>query len=759
MRKIYLLFMLLNAGGISGQDYYWVGNSGNWSDLNHWATSSGGDEFHDELPGPENNVYFDENSFTESNQIVTIDLDEVFCHDLDATGAQFNPQLQGQVYTDAMFIHGDLILPEYFGRNLKAVYLMNEVSAEIYTGGINLGSTTFFNTAGPGEYLLMDSLAVANLYLGSGTFISNNHPVNVFSRVYGHIGINHAADFGMSNVYADLWNMNSDIDLNMENATLFYGSPDNIFNEFHGGGFQYHRVVFDGYVELEGDNQYDIFEALPGAELSIEAGSVQIADQFILEGTSGSAIVISSDESGVQATFSQSNGTVDADYLVLSDNNATGGAIFNANESVDLGNNSGWNITITIPQDFYWVGGSGSWSDLSHWATTSGGNIFHETLPSAVDQVFFDANSFSSASDTINLNNGVHSCANFSMTEVPEGVSLVQGNEGVLNVYGDFMVDENPMLRFNQINMQSNSAAEIETAGNYLGNQAELQLTGGGNYQLTSPINLRSLRMESCNFNSNGHSILADFEVVILSGFSGVVDISGSQIETRIFSHSLDPEEISLENTSFVISSSFSANGLEIDQLTLEGSSGEVVSVFGSFSVQELTVLPGSVIELRSEFTVTVEDVSLEGTAEDPITIQSSVSGTAAYLSKEEGEVHGYYLILKDNYAVGGADFYAHESTILSNVEGWNILSGINDSSMADSFMLYPNPAIDKVWLNAAPNSEVVISDMAGSIHQRFTTNASTQLVAVDQLAAGQYFVSIIAQDQSRAMLRLVMTE
>jgi hypothetical protein len=45
--------------------------------------------------------------------------------------------------------------------------------------------------------------------------------------------------------------------------------------------------------------------------------------------------------------------------------------------------------------NYYWVGGSGSWADLNHWATTSGGTggsgIF--SPPGNNDDLFFDANS------------------------------------------------------------------------------------------------------------------------------------------------------------------------------------------------------------------------------------------------------------------------------------------------------------------------------------------------------------------------------
>ena len=72
------------------------------------------------------------------------------------------------------------------------------------------------------------------------------------------------------------------------------------------------------------------------------------------------------------------------------------------NNSVDLGNNTNWSFSSC--DGYYWVGGSGNWSNYSsHWATSSGGNIFHTTTPSSDDNIFFDSNSFSAANQIVTL--------------------------------------------------------------------------------------------------------------------------------------------------------------------------------------------------------------------------------------------------------------------------------------------------------------------------------------------------------------------
>ncbi|PTL98491.1 MAG: hypothetical protein DA394_09215, partial [Candidatus Arcticimaribacter sp.] len=53
---------------------------------------------------------------------------------------------------------------------------------------------------------------------------------------------------------------------------------------------------------------------------------------------------------------------------------------------------------------YYWVGGSGDWSNVnSHWSTSSGGNSFHTTLPNQFSTVIFDSNSFSTTGATVNM--------------------------------------------------------------------------------------------------------------------------------------------------------------------------------------------------------------------------------------------------------------------------------------------------------------------------------------------------------------------
>ncbi|MDR2979788.1 MAG: hypothetical protein LBV02_05060 [Bacteroidales bacterium] len=65
---------------------------------------------------------------------------------------------------------------------------------------------------------------------------------------------------------------------------------------------------------------------------------------------------------------------------------------------------AGWLNAPLPPKTYYWVGGTGNWSDNSHWASTSGGVGGSGCVPRAIDNVFFDDNSFTAPNQTVTVN-------------------------------------------------------------------------------------------------------------------------------------------------------------------------------------------------------------------------------------------------------------------------------------------------------------------------------------------------------------------
>ncbi|MGL5892773.1 MAG: hypothetical protein ACRC3B_22965, partial [Bacteroidia bacterium] len=121
----------------------------------------------------------------------------------------------------------------------------------------------------------------------------------------------------------------------------------------------------------------------------------------------------------------------------------SGTAQFNASDVFLTGLCNGWNVASTHQsQNLYWVGGSGSWTDPSHWSLTSGGSSSNCT-PWLNDNVFFDSNSGLVNNDTVSLQFANAKCHNFSIN-APNSNFIFWGNsfDDPLNYRGNdfFMI-------------------------------------------------------------------------------------------------------------------------------------------------------------------------------------------------------------------------------------------------------------------------------------------------------------------------------
>lgn len=741
MKHLYLSFILLFFSvAVIAQDYYWVGDGGNWSDLSHWATTSGGNTTHSQLPGPENDVFFDENSFSEAGQVVTIDLEDSYCRNLEVNNVQFAPAINGQGFYDVLQVHGHLLLSNTMDYGFRMIYMMGEGTVQIVTGESFIAN--FLELSGGGVYHLNDSLACNNLYVNDGVFYSNDNPIYTGQRIYGYAG-NSTIYLGTSNVYTKLWFMSEQSNLFADEATIYYGSTDNIFNDFKGGGQHYHRVVFEGLVELEHSNSFDFFEAVPGADIQLEAGSTQSAETFVLQGTSVQPIYLSSLTSGAQAFLSKASGTVEAAYLVLQDNGATGGANFDAEESIDLGNNTGWNISISVPMDYYWVGGSGNWSDASHWATTSGGNTFHDDPPSALDNVFFDSNSALQEGDIVALEDLNWSCFHFSTSGINASAQITQTAGGQLNVYGNFTSDSDVLLNLRRVNMEAEEPANIHILNAHMGSNCELNINTISTLNVQSALNVRVLNINSGEVLTNSNDIDVTFSLNISSPDASA-DLSGSVLNVRIFNNHSSVGQFNVDNTIITCSGAFHSNGQDYHHLTLNGpQGGSIQPVYNNFYAEQLTIAAGAKLEIESGTTITTNEMEILGTAADTVYIQSSDPGSEMYFQQSSGQVNAYYMKIQDNHATGGATFNAYESDLLDNVVGWNLVTSVHDSSQSESQIAFPNPANQYVKIDALQGDQFRLIDLSGREVMVTTMQQGLNSLNVEHLPAGVYLLQI----------------
>ena len=110
--------------------------------------------------------------------------------------------------------------------------------------------------------------------------------------------------------------------------------------------------------------------------------------------------------------------------------------------------------------NYYWVGGSGNWSDVSRWATNSGGSTFHTQPPTANDDVYFDGNSGSSFTVS-DLSNAIQ-CKSLVSTV---NVSL---DAPMLVVYGSLKLFSGQLLNMVDLIFMGSGNNTIETSGGAL---------------------------------------------------------------------------------------------------------------------------------------------------------------------------------------------------------------------------------------------------------------------------------------------------
>ena len=230
------------------------------------------------------------------------------------------------------------------------------------------------------------------------------------------------------------------------------------------------------------DNSFDTLRLSPGKTYTLGAGTTQtITDSLEANGDCISLINLLSSNPTQQAQISKSGGTETVNGVILQGIGAVGGASFIANNSLDNGNNSGWVISPPISRTYYWVGGSGNWSNPANWSLSSGGATAG-CVPSAVDDVIFDSNSFSSGSNVVTVDIATAFCKNMNWSSAGFNPMLASNStSNLLKVYGSLTLNPTMSLTFNgSLLFESVSAGQtITSAGQVLACEVRFNGVGG----------------------------------------------------------------------------------------------------------------------------------------------------------------------------------------------------------------------------------------------------------------------------------------
>lgn len=182
--------------------------------------------------------------------------------------------------------------------------------------------------------------------------------------------------------------------------------------------------------------------------------------------------------------------------------------------------------------DYYWVGGSGDWSDITHWATTSGGRVFHNVIPSAKDDVYFDQNSFPLAGASIQVGDQIIFCRSLNWSAVNNAPSFISSESGRLNIYGSLILTADMVYDFKgSVNFRAEIPDQsIQMEGHVFYSDVSFDGIGGGWNQTGAVTCLGSFQIFNGNYRTENFN-LDVWSLQIFNSFtSKTIDFGASTI-------------------------------------------------------------------------------------------------------------------------------------------------------------------------------------------------------------------------------------
>lgn len=532
--KILASILLLGIEcNIYAADYYWVGGSGNWSDINHWRTSSGGNTYPAVVPGKTDNVFFDGNSgFTSGSKTITVNV-VANCHNIIFSGSTVAPTIVSSTATNTLNIYGSSEWQNGMAYKVTTTsYQNNNEHRTIKSNGVTTGdsvSSGFVDFYETQSISLLDDFNVKySLRQYAGIWNTNNYRVDLgYDFTAQPTPSQKTVNLGSSHIYMNgiISSFNTkaaNTVLNSGTSVLHFTAQVTNSSSSYGvqgaAGQTYYDVIFENplstgtaigsggtalsslnfhYVELKGGgyiygfNRYHQLVLAPTKTFYIERNTIQtITSLFSLKTPSCEGwSTLKSTSDGSAATISMPSGSqVQVSGVVMKDINASGGSSFIASNSVNNGNTSGWVFPSNTAQNLYWVGGSGSWNDKLHWSQTSGG-VGGYCVPGPGDNVFFDGGSgFALGSKTITLDN-VSYCHDiiFSGSSIAPTI-LSSTDTNTLNIYGSSEWQRGMIHKVTTTNYQNNNEHRtIKSNGVTMGDSTS---SGTVNFYETQSMNL-----------------------------------------------------------------------------------------------------------------------------------------------------------------------------------------------------------------------------------------------------------------------------
>jgi len=306
----------------------------------------------------------------------------------------------------------------------------------------------------------------------------------------------------------------------------------------------------------------------------------------------------------------------------------------------------------------YWIAGTGNWNDTAHWSLTPGG-ASGAPMPTSTDNVYFNANSFSTSSQVVTINVPAM-VKNMNWTGATK--SPILSGSSTLNIAGSLTFISGMTVTYaTMVTFSATSTGQtISLAGKMLAGGVTFNGVGGGwTLQDTFSSNSNNINLTAGSLNTNNQNITTNS--FSSSGANTSLALGSSTITcTKTYntgwSSSIASSSFNAGTSQIILKdgATFSGGGLTYNNLVLNNVG--TVTISGANTFNNLTRTgTGSTDVLSLSANQTVNGIlSINGNSvANRLLVTSDTNGTPRTLTA--ATVSSTRVDFKDIVAAGGA--------------------------------------------------------------------------------------------------------
>jgi hypothetical protein len=338
--------------------YYWIGGSGSWDNPSNWSLSSGGTSANT-IPGANDRVFIDENSFSAPDQVIEVS-DDVSCGSLTWLA---NQPASLSLNNNILQLNGNLIITSNSVNFSTPGTIRFNDSGSVNIGENDLSPIGFEFEKPNGSWTILSTGKIGGITLNEGILIGKNLDFEL-NKLFSVGSLTRSIDLtntkitGLveSNLYgSNLSLLSKDAVMNLSPDAPSIIHWDGMYYEGQlvtngealqiAGESRYSNIHISGDVEFSSNNVIDQLTIEVGSLVKINSGSkLELSDLVVLESDPDNKTEISSTGAGSSELFFNGYFKLCFDNLIIDGIDIAGTAIINAGENSELTNSNGWVI-------------------------------------------------------------------------------------------------------------------------------------------------------------------------------------------------------------------------------------------------------------------------------------------------------------------------------------------------------------------------------------------------------------------------------